>query len=899
MKHTVNRLLAMSILTALLLSLVVTADNTSVMGTQTTSSSTTLAEGAVLYSSTYYNSSSETTQAENMIIFQSGTVTPVVAYGSTLYGRSTISTTASQINASTGLAVVAGINASFFEFSSGIPYGIEITDGVLRTSGNTTAVGFTQSGGIIIGDPEVSISLASSAGSYASVNFNKAMSTSSGVVLYSQDYNSTTAAGMATYNVVLQPTSDEMHLGDTITATVIQTSTYAETSFTIPDGCWVLSIAAETTYQTALSGFINKLALGDQITFTISCSDEWLDVVSACGAGDMLVVNGEAQTTFTFSATSAASRTARTAIGCKADGSIVLYTVDGAQEDYSDGLTLTELAQRMVELGCVTAVNLDGGGSTTMGATIDLTYSTINSPSDSGSQRKVANGIFLLTEVENLPVPESYVLPTDDSRFVVADSDTSDSSDTTDSSDSLISDTGDNSTADTGGSTEIDVSGTASSTGSTATASTEAVSSASGVTVFGFEDVTESSGSGTTVALNTDQTWVKYGQGSMALTYDLEGRPSGDTLRRQSVTTLSLPVRDDRLALGVWVYGDGSGNALSVRYEQNGTEHSLWIGQISFTGWGYLTTTLPLGTESITGFAITEQDTTTAVSGTIYIDQLLLSTTTLTDTTAPAFSLSVGTDTLAVGVTDDESGVDTITVTIDGVKTAYTWSSNVATISLPDDGEAHLITVTAKDGAGNLASVSYELEGTVSDPFSDTAGHWAETAIVSLYHRGIISGSTDETTRQLVYRPNDSMTRQEFAVALINWLGVDASEYANVDLPYVDTASIASWARNAMKAAYALGIMSGSAETDGMLYCYPTSTITRQEAMTLIGRTQEKGYAESSLSVFADSDTIASWAEPYIAGMVSRGVISGIDGNLEPYGTVTRAQVAKMLYTLG
>jgi exopolysaccharide biosynthesis protein len=876
----------MGVMVAILLSAVVMADTTSVLGTQTSARSTDLAEGTTLYRTTYYNTSQKTTQAENMVVFQPGTVMPVVAFGDTLYGRSTLSTTASYVNKSTGLAVVAGINASFFEFSSGIPYGMEITNGVLRTSGSTAAVGFTETGAAIIGNPGLTISLSSSVGSYASVNYNKAMSTGSGLVLYSRDYDTATKAGMATYNVVLRPTSSELHIGDTVTAEVVQSSTYAESTFSIPQNCWVLSIAAGTTYQTAITGFLSKLKVGDQLTFTVSANAGWQTAVSACGAGDLLVVNGVAQTSFPFSATSAAKRTARTAIGVKSDGSILLYTVDGDQETYSDGLTLSELAQRMVELGCVNAINLDGGGSTTMAATIQRSYATINKPSDNGSQRKVANGIYLVTALENLPGASTAttVSPSTSPEESLPDDDDSTTA-TPKPSPSATT------TTVTTPSTSTTVTTPASS------ASTEAVSAASGVTTFGFESSVVTSGTGITAAANSDLTYVKYGKGSVQLTYDLSQVTSNG--RRQVVATASLPTRDDRLSLGVWVYGDGSGNALSVKYTQNGEPASLWIGQLTFTGWSYLTTTLPLGTEAITGFAVTEQDSTVSTSGTIYLDQLLLSTAPLSDTTAPTFSINVGSDQLLVGVTDDESGVDTITVTIDGVKTAYTWQNSLAAIALPSDGDAHLVVVTAKDGSGNLSAVSYEVSGNVSAPFADTEGHWAETALAALARRGIISGTTDEATGQLLYRPNEPMTRQDFAVTLINWLGVDASQYANVTLPFVDTDSISASALNAVKAAYSLGYMTGAAN-DGKLYCNPNGTVTRQEAMALIGRTQDQGYALASLSSFSDGSSVPTWAATHIAAMVTRGVISGTsDGRLDPTGTVTRAQVVKMLYTLG
>ena len=57
----------------------------------------------------------------------------------------------------------------------------------------------------------------------------------------------------------------------------------------------------------------------------------------------------------------------RTAIGVKSDSrTLVLIVVDGRQPGWSDGATLEELAQVLIEAGVVDAVNLDGGGSTTM-----------------------------------------------------------------------------------------------------------------------------------------------------------------------------------------------------------------------------------------------------------------------------------------------------------------------------------------------------------------------------------------------------------------------------------------------------------------------------------------------------------------------------------------------------
>jgi exopolysaccharide biosynthesis protein len=85
----------------------------------------------------------------------------------------------------------------------------------------------------------------------------------------------------------------------------------------------------------------------------------------------------------------------RTAIGYDRDtGNVLLLVVDGRQS-FSRGYTMVELAEMMIELGADEALNLDGGGSTTMVAHKPGGRVAVrNSPSD-GAQRKVANGLTI------------------------------------------------------------------------------------------------------------------------------------------------------------------------------------------------------------------------------------------------------------------------------------------------------------------------------------------------------------------------------------------------------------------------------------------------------------------------------------------------------------------------
>ena len=74
----------------------------------------------------------------------------------------------------------------------------------------------------------------------------------------------------------------------------------------------------------------------------------------------------------------------RTAIGVDRTGSVIwLVVVDGRQAQYSEGMTLQELGGVMRDLGCWSATNMDGGGSSVMGlAGDDGSLRVVNSPSD-------------------------------------------------------------------------------------------------------------------------------------------------------------------------------------------------------------------------------------------------------------------------------------------------------------------------------------------------------------------------------------------------------------------------------------------------------------------------------------------------------------------------------------
>ena len=117
---------------------------------------------------------------------------------------------------------------------------------------------------------------------------------------------------------------------------------------------------------------------------------------------------------------------------------------------------------------------------------------------------------------------------------------------------------------------------------------------------------------------------------------------------------------------------------------------------------------------------------------------------------------------------------------------------------------------------------AFELKSQSGKVFADTVGHWAQDAIATAAHYGIVSGYDTNT-----FGPDDTITREQMAVMIVNATNLTP---AQVELPFIDSNSISAWAREAMATAVNNGIING----------YPDNTVrpqgnaSRAEAVTVI-----------------------------------------------------------------
>ena len=278
---------------------------------------------------------------------------------------------------------VAGVNGDFFDINAtGAPIGVGIDRGQLQTApaaGHNLTAAITDEGKARLAEIFLQASVTLPDGkSLPAANFNSPVLDRDAIGVYTPLWGASTrrtsVAGAA--RVV------EVEIRDGVVAQVRP----APSDGPIPAGSTVL-LARE-----AGADVLAALKPGDAVGVSYEPRTDAGKIAVAVGGNEVLVRDGVVQPVDTV------AMHPRTAVGFSADGTKMwLATVDGRQSD-SRGMTELELARHMKSLGADDAINLDGGGSSTLLARDEgeAAPSVRNSPSD-GGERLVPNGIGVAT----------------------------------------------------------------------------------------------------------------------------------------------------------------------------------------------------------------------------------------------------------------------------------------------------------------------------------------------------------------------------------------------------------------------------------------------------------------------------------------------------------------------
>ena len=162
--------------------------------------------------------------------------------------------------------------------------------------------------------------------------------------------------------------------------------------------------------------------------------------------------------------------------------------------------------------------------------------------------------------------------------------------------------------------------------------------------------------------------------------------------------------------------------------------------------------------------------------------------------------------------------------------------------------------------------------------YSDTAGHWGQSAIERWSGYGVVQG--DERG----FRPDATMTRAEAAQVFVNLLGLndtsDAMSFSDV--------SASAWYAGAIAKVTSAGVMNGMG--DGTMN--PEGSVSREEFFVMFARGLGIKPQETTSGVQADG---AAWSAPYINALTDKGYVKGDGTGVNALADINRASVMALM----
>lgn len=840
-----------------------------VLGTHTSHKETQLAQGTILNINTFQNSDVGQ-QTEHFVTYTPNSdVVPILANGYSIYGKRTI-TQANDLLRGDGIYTAAGINADFFSFQTGVPMSNIIINGKVlsKDSANLPAIGFRSDGTAFMGNLPIETTMQTDSGTAVIECINKYRQPYA-LYLFTNEFSDSTHSPGYGINIVLGSVSGSFTLGSSVTA-VVESISEDDGSVSIPQGKLVLSVASDASQE--LKDRLNILQVGTKVTFNtreLSGDERWNSAVYALGGlGGKLITNGSLD----YSDESAAPRTA---VGILADGSTVFYTIDGRQSGYSYGVRKETLARRLLELGCVEAMNLDGGGSTAIGGVLPGTtdFRVLNSPSDKGL-RSCANFFFL--KKNNAPSGIPYKLNLSDWGTPVL----------------------------SGSSIQLRVESALDSSFGPADMPND-------ITFYLEQDSGTPSADGQSSVVYENGYVTVRGNGDVYVGAKSGSGASGSTMLKSVATPTELKIHNSTTGSEVTELSVIPGESVDL------TGTAYWYGQQmvvaddSFT-WRLVSDSDFIG--EITNDGRFTASKNSGASGILAVNaglctyEIPVKIVDSEQVNTPAAYPQITNIKTSEGFSAEISSsnavltADNINLYIDGEPAAFEYNANTGTVlhklSAEELSTYHRILLIVTDSTGASAMKACDI-GKLSDnknKFTDTEGHWASSYISYMAAKGVVNGSTDGDGT-ILFLPNNNMTRTEFAIMLCNYLGVNPSDYESTYIPFTDAGDIPWWAVNYVKAIYSLGIMQGQLTDYGVKF-NPNSNIQRLEYAISIERLFPKGLAKSPITA-ADAADIPWWAMESMKLSTAQGILNGYpDGTLKPKQSVTRAEAVKILYTV-
>jgi len=302
-------------------------------------------------------------------------------------GRPTArATLTSAMRARSGLGAVAGLNGDFFNFNSGKPSGLVLLDGLLINEPEPTRTAALITPGGLVAERlalEGTWQADGQPAARAIDGLNRVAQSGRETLIYTPSFGESTPIGPSRFEVriALDPPATGLSPNVPVAGTVKERTTGGGLDLKL--GQMVLTaIGADGPAASA------ELPVGARITIAPTVAGIPAGVLQGIGGGPILVRDGRAIVNAGEGFTSAqiGSRTARSALGQQANGLLMLAMVEGPLNGRR-GITAAQQARLMQDLGAITAVAMDAGGSAALAL-----HERIAAPRD--SERRITNALI-------------------------------------------------------------------------------------------------------------------------------------------------------------------------------------------------------------------------------------------------------------------------------------------------------------------------------------------------------------------------------------------------------------------------------------------------------------------------------------------------------------------------
>lgn len=355
---------------------------------------------------------------------QTANLIPVVTTGPFVLGRYKMSKIVKEYE-NKGYHLIFGLNGDAYDVSNGIPIGITINNGVLLlTAQSEYGFGLTKEGKLQYGKANLPITYTLDNKNYYKISHvnRDRKEEADEIYLYTKHYYPTTNSNYQGIEVILKVVNqDELKVG---VPYELEVSQIVEVSNKISGNKTKIAKNKAILAASSLTNAYNQLKqlkIGDKLIVNVSDNEEktitWSNILYGMGMYHLLLDKGVPTKHYNNPAVHP-----RTAMGVKEDGTIIFMQNDGRQVGWAKGVTFKEMVDFMQEeLGAVSVFNFDGGGSSTIMATLpgSNTATILNSPSD-GRERDNANAILFfakLAKMTNNEVKKLHIYPQIDNNY--------------------------------------------------------------------------------------------------------------------------------------------------------------------------------------------------------------------------------------------------------------------------------------------------------------------------------------------------------------------------------------------------------------------------------------------------------------------------------------------------